>query len=46
MKQPKIESVALYARVSTKDRRQDTGNQLGELREYCREQAGHRAGVR
>ncbi len=38
MNQPKIESVALYARVSTKDGRQDTENQLGELREYCRKQ--------
>lgn len=30
-----IESVALYARVSTKDGRQDTENQLIALREYC-----------
>lgn len=33
-----IENVALYARVSTKDGRQDTENQLGQLREYCRKQ--------
>jgi len=33
---PKIEGVALYARVSTKDKRQDTENQLLQLREYCR----------
>src|ERR1700684_498947 len=30
-----IEKVALYARVSTKDGRQDTENQLIALREYC-----------
>jgi DNA invertase Pin-like site-specific DNA recombinase len=30
-----IERVALYARVSTKDGRQDTENQLIALREYC-----------
>ena len=30
-----IKSVALYARVSTKDGRQDTENQLIALREYC-----------
>lgn len=34
----KIESVALYARVSTKDGRQDTENQLIALREYCGKQ--------
>jgi DNA invertase Pin-like site-specific DNA recombinase len=33
-----IETVALYARVSTKDGRQDTENQLIALREYCAEQ--------
>lgn len=32
----KIETVALYARVSTRDGRQDTENQLIALREYCR----------
>jgi DNA invertase Pin-like site-specific DNA recombinase len=32
------EQVALYARVSTKDRRQDTENQLFALREYCARQ--------
>jgi DNA invertase Pin-like site-specific DNA recombinase len=34
----KIEKVALYARVSTKDGRQDTENQLVALREYCAKQ--------
>jgi DNA invertase Pin-like site-specific DNA recombinase len=34
----KIEKVALYARVSTKDGRQDTENQLIALREYCSKQ--------
>jgi DNA invertase Pin-like site-specific DNA recombinase len=33
-----IENVALYARVSTKDGRQDTENQLIALREYCAKQ--------
>jgi DNA invertase Pin-like site-specific DNA recombinase len=33
-----IERVALYARVSTKDGRQDTENQLIALREYCGKQ--------
>ena len=33
-----IEKVALYARVSTKDGRQDTENQLIALREYCAKQ--------
>jgi DNA invertase Pin-like site-specific DNA recombinase len=32
------QAVALYARVSTKDGRQDTENQLIALREYCAEQ--------
>lgn len=36
--QPKIAKVALYARVSTKDGRQDTENQLIALREYCGKQ--------
>src|SRR5947209_1615264 len=35
----KIETVALYARVSTKDGRQDTENQLIALRDYCAKQA-------
>ena len=35
---PRIEKVALYARVSTKDGSQDTANQLIALREYCRKQ--------
>jgi predicted site-specific integrase-resolvase len=34
----KIEKVALYARVSTKDGRQDTENQLIALRDYCAKQ--------
>jgi DNA invertase Pin-like site-specific DNA recombinase len=33
----KIEKVAIYARVSTRDR-QETENQLRELRAYCRKQ--------
>jgi hypothetical protein len=33
-----IERVALYARVSTKDGRQDTENQLVALRQYCAKQ--------
>jgi DNA invertase Pin-like site-specific DNA recombinase len=33
-----IERVALYARVSTRDGRQDTENQLIQLREYCEKQ--------
>jgi DNA invertase Pin-like site-specific DNA recombinase len=33
-----IKRVALYARVSTKDGRQDTENQLIALREYCGKQ--------
>ena len=33
-----IQHVALYARVSTKDGRQDTENQLIALREYCAKQ--------
>lgn len=28
--------VALYSRVSTRDKRQDVENQLGQLREFCR----------
>ena len=35
---PSIDRVALYARVSTKDGRQDTENQLIALREYCAKQ--------
>ena len=31
--------VAIYARVSTKDKGQDTENQLLQLREYCQRQA-------
>src|ERR1700719_2470772 len=37
----RIERVALYARVSTKDGRQDTENQLIALREYCAKQGWH-----
>ena len=40
----KIEKVALYARVSTKDGRQDTDNQLIALREYCQKQGWQIAG--
>jgi DNA invertase Pin-like site-specific DNA recombinase len=36
--QAKVEKVALYARVSTKDGRQDAENQLIALRDYCRKQ--------
>ena len=39
-----IEKVALYARVSTKDGRQDTENQLLALREYCAKQGWQIAG--
>jgi DNA invertase Pin-like site-specific DNA recombinase len=39
-----IERVALYARVSTKDGRQDTENQLIQLREYCSKQGWQIAG--
>jgi DNA invertase Pin-like site-specific DNA recombinase len=39
-----IEKVALYARVSTKDGRQDTENQLIALRDYCRKQGWEIAG--
>ena len=31
-------TVALYARVSTKDKGQDTENQLLQLRQFCRQQ--------
>ena len=40
----KIENVALYARVSTKDGRQNTENQLIQLREYARKQGWTIAG--
>jgi DNA invertase Pin-like site-specific DNA recombinase len=39
-----IKRVALYARVSTKDGRQDTENQLIALREYCGKQGWEIAG--
>jgi DNA invertase Pin-like site-specific DNA recombinase len=39
-----IKTVALYARVSTKDGRQDTENQLIALREYCTKQSWEIAG--
>jgi len=39
-----IERVALYARVSTKDGRQDTENQLIALRDYCSKQGWEIAG--
>ena len=36
---PKAQTrVALYARVSTKDKRQDTENQLAQLRQFCETQ--------
>jgi DNA invertase Pin-like site-specific DNA recombinase len=44
MKRTAIQKVALYARVSTKDGRQDTENQLIQLREYCRKQGWAIAG--
>jgi DNA invertase Pin-like site-specific DNA recombinase len=39
---PSSVRVALYARISTKDKGQDTENQLRQLREYC-ERAGYQA---
>ena len=39
-----IEKVALYARVSTKDGRQDAENQLLALREYCQKAGWEIAG--
>ena len=39
-----VEKVALYARVSTKDGRQDSENQLIALREYCSKQGWQVAG--
>jgi DNA invertase Pin-like site-specific DNA recombinase len=36
--------VALYARVSTKDKGQDTENQLLQLRQFCRQQGWEIAG--
>jgi DNA invertase Pin-like site-specific DNA recombinase len=39
-----IKTVALYARVSTKDGRQETENQLLALREYCAKQGWEIAG--
>ena len=35
VKQQNQTRVVLYARVSTKDKRQDTENQLAQLREFC-----------
>jgi DNA invertase Pin-like site-specific DNA recombinase len=37
-------TVALYARVSTRDKGQDTENQLRQLREFCAKQDWHIAG--
>lgn len=34
----KLTRVAIYARVSTSDGRQETDNQLRELRAYCERQ--------
>jgi DNA invertase Pin-like site-specific DNA recombinase len=39
MKKEKELRVALYARVSTRDGRQDTQNQLQQLREFCSQQS-------
>ena len=33
-----IHRIALYARVSTKDKGQDTENQLAQLRDFCTRQ--------
>ena len=33
-----IKTVALYARVSTRDKKQDNENQLRQLRDYCTKQ--------
>jgi DNA invertase Pin-like site-specific DNA recombinase len=41
---PSIDRIALYARVSTKDGRQDTENQLIQLRKYCSKQGWEIAG--
>ncbi len=38
MKAIKTKQVALYARVSTKDKGQDVENQLAQLREFCERQ--------
>ena len=38
MTDPKSKQVALYARVSTKDKGQDVENQLAQLREFCERQ--------
>ncbi len=38
MKATKPKQVALYARVSTKDKGQDVENQLAQLREFCERQ--------
>ncbi len=37
-------TVALYARVSTKDKGQDTENQLLQLRQFCKQQCWEIAG--
>lgn len=44
MANEKAMRVALYARVSTKDGRQDTQNQLQQLREFCAKQKWQIAG--
>ena len=33
-----VKQIALYARISTRDKKQDNENQLRQLREYCRKQ--------
>ncbi len=38
MTDTKTKQVALYARVSTKDKGQDAENQLAQLREFCERQ--------
>ena len=38
MTETKPKQVALYARVSTKDKGQDVENQLAQLREFCERQ--------
>ena len=38
MTEAKSKQVALYARVSTKDKGQDVENQLAQLREFCKRQ--------
>ena len=39
-----VKRVAIYARVSTKDKKQDVDNQLAQLREFCGRQGFEVAG--